>query len=71
MEESAFFNKLRSAGNAAITILAPSDEAFQKIRPLLILYTVQLHVYTKVCLHLDLFFQYSIYFELISNIKNF
>lgn len=31
MEESAFFNKLRSAGNAAITILAPSDEAFQKI----------------------------------------
>ncbi|KZS06760.1 transforming growth factor-beta-induced protein ig-h3 [Daphnia magna] len=31
MEESAFFNKLRAAGNAAITILAPSDEAFQKI----------------------------------------
>lgn len=31
MEESAFYNKLRSAGNAAITILAPSDEAFQKI----------------------------------------
>ena len=31
MEESAFFNKLRSAGNQAITILAPSDEAFQKI----------------------------------------
>ena len=31
MEESAFYNKLRAAGNAAITILAPSDEAFQKI----------------------------------------
>jgi len=31
MEESAFFNKLRSAGSAPITILAPSDEAFQKM----------------------------------------
>lgn len=31
MEESAFANKLRSVGNTAITILAPSDEAFQKI----------------------------------------
>ena len=31
MEESAFFNKLRAAGSAPITILAPSDEAFQKI----------------------------------------
>lgn len=31
MEEAAFFNKLRSAGNQAISILAPSDEAFQKI----------------------------------------
>ena len=31
MENSAFFNKLRSAGSSAMTILAPSDEAFQKI----------------------------------------
>lgn len=31
MEESAFFNKLRSAGSAPMTILAPSDEAFQKM----------------------------------------
>lgn len=31
MEESAFYNKLRSIGTAAITILAPNDEAFQKI----------------------------------------
>ena len=31
MEESAYFNKLRAAGSAPITILAPSDEAFQKL----------------------------------------
>lgn len=33
MEESAFANKLRAAGSGAITILAPSDEAFAKIPP--------------------------------------
>ncbi|XP_065572209.1 periostin-like [Artemia franciscana] len=33
MEEAAFVNKIRSAGQIAFTIFAPSDEAFEKITP--------------------------------------